>query len=340
MPNGNKNLSLQSDASQNDEGHNLRNKNKKNYNETSSSDEDWSTPPKEGNRETSLTNKGIVEMTAKTASENDTLVPESLPPIWFNNAMANIGNQFSQLREEVADMKKQLFEEQEKRFLQFEGQYTTRIAEQDSRIEQQNEQIQKLNENVAEQEAKIAQQIGLMQKLNENVAAPQDCIGSQEKKEAERLSNNLILSGNFIPAYSERENTTEISTDILRNTFKLNVKDFHIASTNRLGKPPPQGVQDRRNIIIRLTNKSIKNDIIVCNIKNRVRGLYINEELTGTVNEIYYKLRKLKKENPDEIATLYTRDGVIIAREEKRGKLFSIFTENDLIKFKQEVGLP
>ena len=50
-------------------------------------------------------------------------------------------------------------------------------------------------------------------------------------------------------------------------------------------------------------------------------------------------MRKLKKEHPNHIAILYTRDGIIRAKKAKTGRRYDIFTRKDLEKFKQDIGL-
>lgn len=270
-------------------------------------------------------------------SENDgenSLMTSVVPPIWFSGAMADLEKRLvrnleerliselnrhkDEMKQEIENLKSQIISDQKNRMTHFENQCKSHLQDQDEKLEIHNKQIQT---------------------LSQEVATLKELVGSHEKKEAERLSQNLILSGRAMPEFTEGENTALVAVEIFKNKFNLSVPRIHISSANRIGKPPTDGKPDKRKIIMRLTNKDVKNDVVITNIKNRVADLFINEELTKTVDGIYYQLRKLKKENPSKIATLYTRDGVIKVKKTKVGQPYSILTEKELDTFMREADL-
>ena len=103
--------------------------------------------------------------------------------------------------------------------------------------------------------------------------------------------------------------------------------------------PPENASLDRRGILVKFHEKDTKVQVVINNIKKRTPGLFINEQLTREVNEIYTIARKLKKDNPSKIATLHTRDGVIRAKKSRNGDQYNIFTGADLDDFKHDIGL-
>ena len=255
-----------------------------------------------------------------------TLIKEHLAPEIEERLMLRIEErlderfrkQKEEIKKELVDITKHLVEEQAKRITDIETQCNQRLKEQEVKSEKWEEQISI---------------------LTQEVTALKNLVGTHEKKEAERLSHNLIFSRNTLPRFTEGENAVNVAINLVRNNYNLNVNPQHISSANRMGKPPTDGSQDKRRLIVRLTNKVIKNEIMLTNVKNRIAGLFINEELTKPINELYYRIRKLRKENPDNIKILYTRDGVIKAKKTKEGTLYSISTNQELEDFLHKVGL-
>ena len=66
--------------------------------------------------------------------------------------------------------------------------------------------------------------------------------------------------------------------------------------------------------------------------------LFFNEMLPKEVNQLLYKLRKVKRETR-KITTLYSKDGVIKVRNSNTRKLYDIITEGDMRVFMQESGI-
>ena len=127
--------------------------------------------------------------------------------------------------------------------------------------------------------------------------------------------------------------------EVLKKYIDYDLDKAHISLATRMGKAPPDGKEDKRGIKISVINKSIKETIVNKNLGNFQACLYINEELTESVNRLYYEVRNLKKENRDKIYAVYTRDGIIRVRREKKGVVASILTEKDLEEFKNLIGL-
>lgn len=156
--------------------------------------------------------------------------------------------------------------------------------------------------------------------------------------EAETLANNLIISGSLVPDFHHGENPKEVVRALIKDHLKIVMPSDNIAVAHRLGKPASTG-RVKNKIMVRFHRKEDKKNIIIANIKMRVNELFINEELTQQANKMYYDNRKLRKDNRDSIAILYTRDGVICARKTKEGLMHHILTEEDLKTFLHAAGL-
>lgn len=159
------------------------------------------------------------------------------------------------------------------------------------------------------------------------------------KVDADKTSNNLILSGNLIPLAVQDEDTTTVALNFLKNHLRYHLQRDQVSTAYRIGRLPESGTQDRRKIILKLVDRNLKKDLFASYKSMKVQGLYINEELTPEVNHLYYQLRQLKKENPSSFYRLFTRDGIIKARKSATGKMYDIITQEQLDTFKREVGL-
>jgi len=179
--------------------------------------------------------------------------------------------------------------------------------------------------------------------LERNLQKIETVERKQMKKEAGELSNHLIISGESVPAYTNEENTKEITDKIIRDCCRLNLSNDSIHHAHRTGKPPPDRRPVKRRIKLYLSNSETKSDIVRAAITFRestASGLYINEELLPSVDTLFYHLRALKKDYRDKIFALHTRNGIIRVKKTRGGEVTEILTEDEFGKFLALIGLP
>ena len=157
--------------------------------------------------------------------------------------------------------------------------------------------------------------------------------------EAEKTSLNLILSGRLIPAAVHGEDTVSVALNVLKTHLNYVLPRNQVSTAYRLGSQPENHVQDHRKIILKLDEAHLKRDLFSSYKTVRVDGLYINEELTSEVNNLYYQLRQMRKRNHNVFYRLFTRDGVIKVRKSATGKTYSIVTKDQFDIFIRDSDL-
>ena len=221
-------------------------------------------------------------------------------------------------------------------------------AQQTGKLTLEIESLKKdLEQQKAETAIVIEENRSVIAELNE-VRSVSDtnnaAYARNEKKsaeiEAERIAENIILSGNLIPRYCDGEDTINVALSTFKSSIRVSVNRSDVALAYR----PKKKLQDKYvyddKIVIKFHSKPSKRDIVHSNLKFKPKGLFINEQLTKRVDEFYYHLRKIKKEQIGKIATLYTRDGVIHVRKTKEGSLYKIVTEQEFNSFLNDAQLP
>ena len=229
----------------------------------------------------------------------------------FNTKIHELEEKF---RREQNDMTRKY----EKKIADVETQFSHRLSEQDDKIRELATELNSRNTELQHMKSEML---------------------IQRKNNAEKLSQNLVLSGKQIPAASPHEDLTRTAVDIIKSSTKYPIKLEEIISTERFGKIPAVGAEDRRGILVKLHSKQTKEQIVTNNISTRTPDLFINELLTREVSELYRELRKLKRDHSSHIAILHTKDGIIRAKKTRTGRRFDIFTREDLDNFKKAVGI-
>ena len=81
----------------------------------------------------------------------------------------------------------------------------------------------------------------------------------------------------------------------------------------RIGvKPNIQG-EDKRNIMFKLCDRDVKQNILKSCKVVKPKKFYINESLTPLRNTILYVMRKAKKKHPSLINSCNSSDGCVVA---------------------------
>ncbi|XP_069170064.1 uncharacterized protein [Procambarus clarkii] len=135
---------------------------------------------------------------------------------------------------------------------------------------------------------------------------------SQEEQDQQKLLDSVIVSSQDIPVEHEGENCFEIAQDLLKNKLQLNLNKTDVVAAYRVGKKNPSGLNQRK-IRLKLSSQFTKSNLVRTAASLR-KGLYINECLTRNRQQILYRLRQIRQQNPDAIHQCFVRDGLIKSR--------------------------
>ena len=309
----------------------LRERQPKNYAETRDEEVTDQPPPQAGG----IFKSPLGMMAAQSPSPCD-----DSPPLWFNHAMAmfveNLANKLKLQLDLFKNEIKEQMKEQENRFANLITACNQRITEQERKIDELGAKMAECEKTKAEEHEQLREEVHQLRLKIEQQDAVQQTL---KKKDAMVTSNTLLLSGDRVPTYKSGERTADVAVDLLKNIFDYHLDKTYISSSSRIGKPPSDGKLDKRGIKLCLNNKVIKDDIVKTNVENFTDGFFINEELIESVNKLYFEIRNIRKNNRAKIPILYTRDGIIKVKRERKGRVTSIFSEKDLDDFKKLVGL-
>ena len=157
------------------------------------------------------------------------------------------------------------------------------------------DEIEKLRKEFAVQLQEKTTQI---HELNKEVTFHKEKINKLEEKiddaEAYERKDALVFSGEGIPSVEPGENCTTVVCDLLSSQLKLKMNHSDISTSHRIGKKKANQEADRRDIIVKLCRRDIKNDIMSACRSIRPK-FYVNEILTPTHSTILYVLRQAKR---------------------------------------------
>ena len=120
--------------------------------------------------------------------------------------------------------------------------------------------------------------------------------------ESSSRNNSIIVSGEEVPASKSEENCVNLVHGLIRNKLKYSISEEAICSAYRLGKPPPSQRPDKRNILVRLENENIAENLIRTSKLVRPTNLYFTENLIPKRQNILRVLRKAKKDHSAKIS--------------------------------------
>ena len=112
--------------------------------------------------------------------------------------------------------------------------------------------------------------------------------------EAYERKDVLVFSGEGIPSVEIGENCTALVCDLTEKQLKLKINNSDISTSHRVGRKPANQSIDRRNIIVKLCRRDLKNDILSA-CRNIKPNFYVNESLTPVRSSILYVLRQARR---------------------------------------------
>ena len=126
--------------------------------------------------------------------------------------------------------------------------------------------------------------------------------------------------------------TKDVAKNIIHNKLGLQTES-QVIKAERFGRTPIDGeIDNRMKILVELNHVDVKRVIMTELLKRKPRDLYISELLPECTNELFYRLRKIKREQK-KFEVLYTKDGIIKAKKSRQGRIKEILTEQDLNEF-------
>ena len=124
--------------------------------------------------------------------------------------------------------------------------------------------------------------------------------------------NTLIMAGTIPPA-SHAEDCKFIVREQIREHLHLELAIEDISMAHLIGvKPKIQG-EGKRNIMFKLCNKDVKQNILKSCKVVKPKKFYINESLTPLRNTILYVMRQAKKKHRSVINGCNSSDGSVAA---------------------------
>jgi len=170
----------------------------------------------------------------------------------------------------------------------------------------------KLEEQKSEILAKLDDKEVIIEELKKDNLALKHRVSSLEEQ-VEDLAvssrrNDLLVSGDKVPLFAPGESCSRIVTDVFRSELGYSLASSNIDSAYRIGRPPRQGV-DRRNILVKLYDHSIKVDLLQSCKRVKPKGLFIKESLTPLRAHILYALRIAKSKFPSKVDGYGSREG-------------------------------
>ena len=138
----------------------------------------------------------------------------------------------------------------------------------------------------------------------------------------------VILSGPSLTPEATQENTTNLVTQMIKDQLKINIKESNNSVSHRLGSKR----QHNRPIIVKLVNRSLKQDLVGACIQLRFQ-LYVNESLTPKRRGLLNKMLTIRKEHKQKFQQCYTQEGRITIKLRNSTIKHTITDEKQLISF-------
>ena len=132
-----------------------------------------------------------------------------------------------------------------------------------------------------------------------------------DENSAHERKNTLIMAGTIPPA-SHAEDCKFIVWDQIREHLSLELA-IDISMEHQISVEPKIQRENKRNIMFKLCNRDVKQNISKnCKVV-KPKKFYINESLTPLRNTILYVMRQVKKKHPSVINICNSSDGSVVA---------------------------
>ena len=191
--------------------------------------------------------------------------------------------------DDLNDRDKKLYSLFERRMKQMSDKFEAILAEKDCMVDQLSSEITNLNKKIMLLEDRV------------------------EDGDSYERRDTVIISGGDLPPVTDSEDTSQVVSSLFKDKVGYFLRNSEISVAHRLGPKPKSQSPDKRNIIVKLCRREIKNDVIKACRTVKPKNIYINESLTRTRSTALYGLRQAKKKFPDIIANCGSSDGKVYA---------------------------
>ena len=180
----------------------------------------------------------------------------------------------------------------------------------------------KIDDKFAEFKAEIAAIVGAKDErigqLEEEVTALKEKVHSLEDRvveaECKDRQSDIIFSGSVVSSsVPEGVSIGSAVRSLLQNKVNYVLSAEKMISVSRIGQKPINQGPDKRRIIIRLGDRSTKNDIIHAVRIVKPTDLYANDNLTTERSRILFALRHAKRRYPQHLSGCGSHDGRVFA---------------------------
>lgn len=149
--------------------------------------------------------------------------------------------------------------------------------------------------------ANLSEEIKVMKQQVQALENTIDTVDQYERRDT------IIFSGPAIPDENRLENASETIINVVKDNLRINLKDSDINVAHRLG---PIQTQRKRPIIVKLSNRALKNDLVGACVQLRP-PLHINESLTPRRLHLFKQVLNIRKNHKDKFQQCFTKDGKI-----------------------------
>ncbi|XP_063854411.1 probable serine/threonine-protein kinase pkgA [Scylla paramamosain] len=188
------------------------------------------------------------------------------------------------------------------------------------------DEIKGLKDKLEEKDSQIASLKEDISQLNEKIQILETNIDSVDQYERR---DTIIVSGPVLQEENPAENAANIITSMFKDHLKVNISYSDINIAHRIGSV---NTQRKRPIIVKLTNRSLKHDLIGACIKMKPQ-LYINESLTPKRLSLFKNILNIRREHRDKFQQCHTKDGKIIIKLKNSTVRHEIIDERTLLAF-------
>lgn len=155
-----------------------------------------------------------------------------------------------------------------------------------------------------------------------------------EEVEAYQRADTVIISGKQLPPSKHGENVSSVVQELIKAKLNYVLRPDDISRAYRTGRATLSQSPDKRNIVVKLEHRHMKDSILQACKTSKPQDLYINESLTPGRAKILFTLRSAKRRFPGKVAACGSHDGRVYVwkkPEYASGRNAKIFI-NDMTK--------
>ena len=133
----------------------------------------------------------------------------------------------------------------------------------------------------------------------------------------EKLKTVFVLGGRAIPKAIPDENVSQVFFNAIQKEINLDVPPLMMKNVHRL--KTKNNTTDTTNSVICVTmeNSDLKAKLFKAFVKNKPKGLYINEFTSPYYRHLLLRALNIKKEHPSLINNCYFKFGALYVRNHK-----------------------